>query len=128
MNRGQSALAWRVRQGGTGPAPPLLHSYIGWLQNSIVKISRKEIFDIIILIFAKFEENVAKHEIKNFEKISQHYENKIFAATLVLHNLLSATHPPLLSAKKFFIAAWQCFFEMKTNKELYFSILSSLIL
>ena len=37
-NRGQSALAGRVRQGFTGQPPPLLHSYIGWLQNSIVKI------------------------------------------------------------------------------------------
>ena len=52
----------------------------------------------------------------------------IFAATLLLHNLLSATHPPLPSAKRFFIAARQCYLEMKTIKQPYFSILSSIIL
>ena len=65
-------------------------------------------------------------------KISQKFRTitkpKTFAATLLLYNLLSATHPPLPSAKKFFIAAQQCYFEMKTNKEPYFSILSSIIL
>ena len=35
---------------------------------------------------------------------------------------------PLPSARRFFNGAWQCYFEMKTNKELYFSILSSIIL
>ena len=53
----------------------------------------------------KFEENLAKHEIKNFAKISQDYENKNFAATLLLHSLQSATHPPLTSAKRFFNVA-----------------------
>ena len=52
----------------------------------------------------------------------------IFAATLLLHNLPSATQPPLLSTKTFFIAAWQCYFGMKTIKQQYFAILSSLIL
>ena len=42
--------------------------------------------------------------------------------------LPSATHPPLPSAKTFFIVARLCYFEMKTNKETYFSILSSIIL
>ena len=61
-------------------------------------------------------------------KISQNYENKNFAATLLLHNLPSATHPPLPSARRFFNAARQSYFEMKTNTEPYFSILSSIIL
>ena len=60
--------------------------------------------------------------------ISRNYENENFAATLLLHNLLSATHPPLSSARRFFNAARQCYFEMKTNTEPYFSILSSIIL
>ena len=68
------------------------------------------------------EENFAKHESKNFAKISRNYKNENFAATLLLHNLLSATHPPLLSAKRFFNGARQCYFDMKTNKELCFSI------
>ena len=63
-----------------------------------------------------------------FSKISRNYENKNFSATLLLHNLPSATHPPLTSARRFFNAAQQCYFEMMTNKELYFSILSSIIL
>ena len=37
----------------------------------------KIIFVKIILIFAKFEENLAEHEIKNFMKISQNYKNKV---------------------------------------------------
>ena len=68
--------------------------------------------------FEKFAERFAKHKIKNFAKILQP----------LLHNLPSATHPPLLYARRFFNAAWQCYFEMKTNKEPYFSILSSIIL
>ena len=70
-----------------------------------------------------------KHKIKYFAKISWNYENKNLAGTLLLHNLPSAaTHPPLPSAKRFFNAARQCYFEMKTNKEPFFSILSSIIL
>ena len=62
-------------------------------------------------------------------KISiKNYGNENFAATLLLHNLLSATHPPLPSARRFFNVARQCFFDMKTNKESYFSILSFIIL
>ena len=61
-------------------------------------------------------------------KISRNYENENFAATLLLHNLPSATHPPLLSARRFFNAVRQCYLEMKTNKVPYFSILSSIIL
>ena len=59
----------------------------------------------IIFNFAKLEENFAKHKIKDFLKIARNYENENFAATLLLHNLPSATHPPLPSAKRFFNAA-----------------------
>ena len=41
---------------------------------------------------------------------------------------LCYTDPPLLSAKTLFNAARQCSLEMKTNKELCFSILSIIIL
>ena len=85
-------------------------------------------FEKIIFNFAKLEENFAKHEIKNFTKILHNYENENFSATLLLHNLPSATHPPLPSARRFFNAARQCYFEMKTNKEPCFSILSFIIL
>ena len=74
------------------------------------------------------EKNFTKHEIKNFAKILQNYEYENFAATLLLHNLPSATHPPLQSARRFFNVEQQCYFEMKTNTEPYFSILSSIIL
>ena len=85
-------------------------------------------FDKIIFNFAKLEENFAKHESKNFAKISRNYKNENFAATLLLHNLPSATHPPLPSARRFFNAVRQCYFEMKPNKELCISILSIIIL
>ena len=60
--------------------------------------------------------------------ISRNYKNENFEATLLLHNLPSATHSPLPSARRFFNAAQQCYFEMKTNTEPYFSVLSSIIL
>ena len=82
----------------------------------------------MILNFAKLEENIAKQEIKNFVKILQNYKNKFFEPPLLLHNLPSATHPRLPSAKIFFIAARQCYLEMKTIKQTYFTILSSIIL
>ena len=82
----------------------------------------------IIFNLAKLEKNLAKHEIKNFAKISRNYENENFAATLLLHNLPSATHPPLPSARRFFNAVRQCYFEMKPNKEPCFSILSIILL
>ena len=114
----------------TGPPPPpltpILHRFAAKLSFcNFVKFSRisnfvfREIFlefcknsklfrktrnfDKIIFHFAKLEENFAKHEIKNF------------AATLLLHNLPSATYPPLLSARRFFNAARQCYFEMKNR-------------
>ena len=69
MNSAQSALARRVLK---------------------FRVSRN--CDKIILNFAKFEENFAKHEIKIFAKIWQNYKNRHFAATilLLLHNLPSA--------------------------------------
>ena len=56
-----SALALRVRKavraGQPNPAPLLfLHSYIGWLRNSIVKFRETRNFDEIILNFVKFRE------------------------------------------------------------------------
>ena len=58
-----------------------------------------------------------------YKKIWQNYENKNFAAILLLHNLPPATHPPFPSAWRFFNVARQCYFEIKTNMEPYFSIL-----
>ena len=99
-------------------APHPSHStrtYVGWLQNFR---SRN---------FAKFPVLRYSRKISHNTKlkISRKYENENFAATLLLHNLPSATHPPLPSARRFFNVARQCFFDMKTNKEPYFSILSS---
>ena len=48
--------------------------------------------------------------------------------TIHIHNLPSAAPTPLPSARRFFNATRQCYFEMKTNMEPYFSILSSIIL
>ena len=87
-----------------------------------------DILTKLIFNFAKLDNNLAKHEIKNFAKISRNYENENFAATLLLHNLPSATYPPLPSARRFFNAVWQCYFEMKPNKGPCFSILSFIIL
>ena len=108
-NTVQSSLARRMRHGCTA----LLH-----------RVAAK----FLILNFAKFYENFAKHQVKNFSKILRNYNNKNFAAALLLHNLPSATHLPLPSARRFFNVARQCYFEMKTNTETYFSILSSIIL
>ena len=91
--------------------PPLLYSYIGWLRNFCFRNLAK----FLILCFAKFSSNFVKFKI-------------ILSKFRVSHNLLSATHPPLTSARRFFNAAWQCYFEMKTNTEPYFSTLSSIIL
>ena len=104
----------------TGP-PPSLHSYIGWLRNF------HEIFvKFWISSFLKFSLNFAKLKIKKFREIMK---TKILQPPFVLlHNLPSATHTPLLSAQRFFNVARQCYFEMKTNKKPYFSFLSSIIL
>ena len=63
---------------------------------------------------------------------SRNHENKNFAAPysyIICHLLLTLPSSPLPSARRFFHPRMrQCYFEMKTNKELYFSILSSIIL
>ena len=61
---------------------------------------------------AKFKENFPKHEIKNLLKFGEITKTKILQPP---YNLLSATHPPLPSARRFFNVARQCYFEMKTN-------------
>ena len=153
--RVQFALARRVRQGCSLPPPPSLQSCIGLLQNFVFEF-RKIFTKFLISCSAKFFLNFAKIKIIlskfrvlqnfnkiifNFAKLEENFtklkisqlffrncENKYFAATLLLQNLLSATHPPLLSAKRFFNAARQCYFDMKTNKEPCFSLLSIIIL
>ena len=61
------------------------------------------------LNIAKFKKKFLKHEIKFFLKISRNSENKNFAATLLLHNMPSAIHRPLLFARRFFNAVRQCY-------------------
>ena len=58
--------------------------------------------------FCKIRGKFRKKANKNFAKILQNYENKNFAANL-------------------FNVVQQCYFEIKTNTEPYFSILSSTI-
>ena len=82
-----------------------------------LEIRKIQKYFVKISCFAKFDDNFAKHKTKNFMKISQNYETENFATTLLLHNLPSATHPPGPSARRFFNAAQQCYFEMKTNTE-----------
>ena len=123
--------------------PPSLRSYIGWLRKfrfcNFAKIliscfakkclkfrKIKNYFDKIILSLANFEGNFTKHEIKNFEKFCNITKTKILQPPCPYS--YTATHPPLSSARRFFNAARQCYFEMKTNTEPYFSILSSIIL
>ena len=101
-------------QGGTcraGPphSPPLLllYSYIGWLQNSIVQISRNSKFWWNYLEFCEISRNSRKI-LQNMKlNISQNFceitKTKFFAATLLLHNLLSAAKLP--SAKTIFFFA-----------------------
>ena len=76
MNREQSALARRVRQGSTAPPPltPLLHRVAA----KQFRITQN--FDKTILNFVKFKENSTKHEIKNLTKIKQNYENGHFCS------------------------------------------------
>ena len=97
MNSAQSALARRVLK---------------------FRVSRN--FDKIILNFAKFEENFAKHEIKIFAKFGEITKTNIlqppYSYSYTICRLLSATHPPLPSTRRFFNVAWKCYFEMKTNK------------
>ena len=66
MNRVQSALPWRMRQGCTGLPPPLTPL----LHRVAANFVFRKILAKIILNFANFKENFANHEIKNFAKIS----------------------------------------------------------
>ena len=47
------------------------------LKKFLSKFCETQNFDKIIFIFEKFEENFAKHEIKNFLKISRNYKNEV---------------------------------------------------
>ena len=86
-------------QGGTCRPPLTPHSpppsssstpTSGGCETALYKVREKQNFDKIILNFAKFQENFTKHEIKYFANISRDYKNKNYAATLLLHILLSA--------------------------------------
>ena len=78
--------------------------------------------------FVKFQENFVKQEIKYFAKNLQNYKNKIFCShpTPTQSAVCYSPSPP--AAKRFFIAARQCYLDLKTLKEPYFSILASIIL
>ena len=71
---GQSVLARSVCQGCTSP-PPAPHSTPtqGGCETALSKFCKTGNCDKIILNFMKLKENFAKHEIKNFPKISQNY-------------------------------------------------------
>ena len=60
---------------------------------------------------------------EHFSNISTKFKPPPFASICRCY-----TDPPLLSAKTLFNVARQCYFEMKTNKEPCFSILSIIIL
>ena len=69
-------------------------------------------------------------KLKIIRKFLWNYKNQHFCShpTPTQSAFCYSTHPPLPSAKTFFIAARQCYFEMKMIKQTYFSILSSFIL
>ena len=62
-------------------------------------------YKVVSTIFPPFSDRTMSH-VLNFAKFEENFP----------------------SAETFFIAARQCYFEMKTIKQMYFSILSSLIL
>ena len=64
----------------------------------------------ILQNFTKFKKNMAKHEIKNLSKISWSNENFCSNPTPTQ----SAVCCTVSSAKTFFMAARQCYFEMMT--------------
>ena len=88
-------------QGGTSRAPPLLllHSYIGWLWNSIVQIFQNTKFWQNYFEFRKILQNSRKilwnMKLNISWKFCEITKMKIFAATLLLHNLLSAAQTPV---------------------------------
>ena len=65
-----------------------------------------------------------QHQIKIFTKLRKW---KFCCHPTPTQSAVS-TQTPLLSARRFFNVAQQCYFEMKTNTEPYFSILSSIVL
>ena len=85
-------------------------------------------FDKLISCFAKLEENFAKQEIKKFRENFAKLQKRKFLSNPTPTQSVFATHPSLPTAKRFFNAARQCYFDMKTNKEPCFSILSIIIL
>ena len=111
-NRGQSALVLGA-PGLYRPAPPSLHSYIGLLQNSIDKILWNTKFQQNYLEFreigGKFCETQNKNFCENFVKLRK----QIFLQLPYSYTI--------------FIAARQCYLEINTIKQLYFSILSFII-
>ena len=103
-NMVQSSLARSMRQGCTGPPPPLtpvLHRVAAKIKIIVSKFCVPRNFDQIIFTFAKLEENFSKNGIKNFAKLRK---RKFRCNPILLHNLPSATHPPLPSARIFFNA------------------------
>ena len=104
MNSEQSALARRVRQGWTGPP-------------CFAKFWQK--------IFLTFCETQNKNVCKNFAKLQK---QKFCSHPTPTQSAVCCLSLTLLSDKRFFNVARQCYFEMKTNMKSYFSILSSILL
>ena len=115
--------------------PPSLQSCTGLLRNFVFVISRNFVFRKIFLefcknqnyfvkisCFVKFWQNIFYFQFREITKkecLQQPYSYTI------CHLLLN---PPLPSTRRFFNAVRQCYFDMKTNKEPCFSILSSIFL
>ena len=128
MNREQSALEAEGGPGRYRPASPtpLLHRVAA--KQHCQNFAKHKILTKLFWIFWHSRKILWNTKLKILRTFYEITKTNILAATLLLHNLPSATHPPLPSAKTFFIAARQCYFEMKTIKQPYFSILSSLSL
>ena len=140
-----SRIGYNLRQGGgctravLARLSPSLHSCIGLLQNLVFVISRNfnEIFNFVFCkiflkfcknlnYFVKLEKNFMKHEIQNFAKLRKLKFCSISTPTqsAVRYSPSPSVCQKILQCR----AAMQCYFEMKTNKELCFSILSFIIL
>ena len=131
-NIGTICVSAEGEQGGTRRAtphsPPLLHlhPYIGWLQNSIVQISRNTKFRQNQFEFREISQTLGKISRNTKLNILQNYENKHFCSHLTpTQSAVCCTNSRLLKQS---FAARQCYFEMKAIYALQFSILSSLIL
>ena len=114
-----------MRQGCTGLPPHLtlllhrvfakfLFSLFHEIFNYLLFITYYLLLLFIILNFAKFKENFAKHEIQNFTKLRK---QKFCSHPTPTQSALSATQRPLPSARRFFNAVRQCYFEIKMNTE-----------